>query len=393
MALTPLRWIAIFVAGALSVAILALTPPTSRPTRVDPAERELSNRLELRTEHVSSLAGRLREKERAESIQVVASRRPAAPFRTFIDAAIPAPLRPELEAFGQRAFQTIGGQPRVGVDIAFVYDTLTRYYGLPFYQYGMKTDLIAPSKPGDRCTVILRIAKDKLSAQRSSLWRVTAPRRTLGLCAYYAGFGIPGPRIRSWLHDAGWALSGDGSWTDAPLQYVPYYWYWDAGYSVPLLAMTSWTPSLINDVPMTGLACLRGDETACSRGATIGPTSIVAWNGDLLQYSPLIRGYRYRSVDPRLGDRSTMLLASMVRTLGRDKFQQFWTSSDSVAGALKTASGKNLGPWVHDWMVEQYGSVGVVGPSPSGWTTVCALVLIALGVFVAVRVSSGRQYV
>ena len=89
--------------------------------------------------------------------------------------------------------RAIGPIGPVGVDVVFIYDTVSKLRGASTGLYGMTTDYVLPAKKGDRCTVITRFGKERTA--RGWIVRViqTAAARDqiLGPCAYYGAFGTP----------------------------------------------------------------------------------------------------------------------------------------------------------------------------------------------------------
>jgi hypothetical protein len=397
MALTPGRWIAAFVAGALLVCCISVTPNRRTGVR-DPGEVVLENNLRAQDDHVWQLTRRLRSAQLADSVKAVASRQTPAPFRQLMDAAMPGALRADLNSLGDRALAAIGTPRGNGVDVAFVYDTARKIRGAVLDRWSATADYILPALADGRCTVILRvpaIGRDKASDQRTMYHSVNAPLRLLGPCAYYAAFGMPGSKVNDWLRNGAWGFVGDGSWTDRAPQYISYLdsssWpYVQLPLRADLLPFMPSAPFL--DLPIRGLACLRDDLAACRDAAMPTPREYhSAFNGNLMMSSASLDHYRYGLSAVAFGDRSSMLMAGLVRALGRDGFRRFWTSGDSVSAALQSVAGKPLDTWAHEWMVEQYGPAPKE-TVPGGWALGWALLLIASSIYFALRFSSRRVF-
>ena len=92
-----------------------------------------------------------------------------------------------------------------------------------------------------------------------------------------------------------------------------------------------------------------------------------------------------------LGPQEPNLLADMVRSTGREKFARFWTSREPVAAAFQAASGESLGSWTSRWASESY-IIDPSGPRVPGWSGITCVLVLALGLLVAMRINSGRQF-
>jgi hypothetical protein len=91
-----------------------------------------------------------------------------------------------------------------------------------------------------------------------------------------------------------------------------------------------------------------------------------------------------------LGTIETQLLSEMVRTLGPEKFGQFWRSNESPAVAFKAATGVSLGEWTHNLLVKTYGDQHL-GPGVETAGVGMGLLLIALGAGLAMVCSQATH--
>jgi hypothetical protein len=154
---------------------------------------------------------------------------------------------------------------------------------------------------------------------------------------------------------------------------------------------------------LAGAHCALGEADACEhalldrlRGdgesSWYGMKPLQIWDGNVLYapYRPL--GQRAAYNEAVLGRREPFLLADMVRSLGRARFAAFWTSNEPVPGAFEKAAGEPIGRWTSRWVVAQYGAVTGRGPDVTAWTVAVSILLFALAIFIALRVSAHRQY-
>jgi hypothetical protein len=211
-------------------------------------------------------------------------------------------------------------------------------------------------------------------------------QQILGACRYYAAFGLPGTAINRWMRQAGVWFGYGGSWTRSPGPVEIPQWFDDRRQffgtrSAALLFLSN-----------RGIQCLTGDEATCDSIVvqTLPPER-------LLRGGAAVSPNRYLGPSSSwggwgLGGREEELLASMVRSLGRDRFQAFWTSQEPVPVAFEKATGTPLGAWVSSWAAEQYGPVQH-GPRTSFLSVFGAIVIVTAGIGFTLWTARRRQYV
>jgi len=199
----------------------------------------------------------------------------------------------------------------------------------------------------------------------------------LGPCAFYAAYGTPGKPVGSWLAvrhwDVGLYLGSHGiageRFTSLDLMGDPRSpWYWDGVYSFP---------------PAT-VACLAGRPSGCRAAVLAGATeertipipNVVLVERRWWRVQHLLPGERY------LGD--------VARTVGRDRFLDFWTSGQPVDTALAAALKRPVGEWTADW---ERGFVRPIrlGPTPPLGAAVVAVAIAILAVVLVAVTASRRQ--
>jgi hypothetical protein len=141
-----------------------------------------------------------------------------------------------------------------------------------------------------------------------------------------------------------------------------------------------------------GPECIKGDLDVCERavGMTTPITSRARMRLAGATYSQAL-GYR-RFSNAGLGMLAGEFLADATRDLGRDRFQAFWTSPDSVNVAFQKATGQRWGAFIQRWMISRYGAIEA-GPRLSGFAAGVSTLLVIVALVVTMRVSLKRQYV
>ena len=199
----------------------------------------------------------------------------------------------------------------------------------------------------------------------------------LGPCAFYAAHGTPGRPVRSWLAARNWdvglylgshGIAGERFSSLDLLGNPRFPWFWDRVYSFP---------------PAT-VACLAGRPSGCRAAVLAGATeertipipNVVLVERRWWRVQHLLPGERY------LGD--------VARTVGRDRFLDFWTSGQPVDTALAAALKRPVGEWTADW---ERGFVRPIrlGPTPPLGAAVVAVAIAILAVVLVAVTASRRQ--
>lgn len=397
MAMTPFRWVSTLIVASFVIAVALLRDPSARREPLG-VGRKMDLVDYVTSKQAVALGGRLRLASLLDSTRVTIGRsKDASPIRVFRDGAIPAEARAPLDSLASRAVGTVRDSGRFGIDIVFLYDTLTSFHDVGVRRSGVKTDYVLPRRTGERCAVIVRLGNDPaIRAQVTGIYRTEAAAdQLLGPCAYYRAFGQPGQYVDAWLRNRGWSFAHDGSWSRTGSgEYVVFDYY---GRPMEVSDWYLW------EMPIAGARCAQGETDACEHALLDrlrgdGPNSwnamnpLEVWDGNIL-YQPYRslgrRGFSYETV---FGGREPFLLADMVRSIGRARFATFWTSNEPVPAAFEKAAGEPLGRWTSQWMIASYGRVVARGPGVSAWTGAISLLIVVLAVFIAVRVSAHRQY-
>ena len=150
--------------------------------------------------------------------------------------------------------------------------------------------------------------------------------------------------------------------------------------------------SRLFQLSVDGSNCERGDAAACSRALFDPAPRMTFVNGNVLRGSYGYFATRWDYYGELLGTREHYLFADMVRTIGREKFGQFWTSAESPSAAFQSVTGESMGEWTSHWIATQYGPPPARGPSLGAWGALASTMLVILGVFVGIRVNANRQF-
>jgi hypothetical protein len=199
----------------------------------------------------------------------------------------------------------------------------------------------------------------------------------LGPCAFYAAYGTPGRSVESWLAARHWDVGlylgshGIAGQRFSSLNLIgnpssP--WYWEAVYSFP---------------PAT-VACLAGRPSGCraavlagaAEARTIPIPNVVLVERRWWRVQHLLPGERY------LGD--------VARTLGRDRFLDFWTSGQPVDTALAAALKQPVGEWTADWERGFVQPIRLGPAAPLGGVAI-ALAITVFAIVVVAGTASRRQ--
>ena len=189
-----------------------------------------------------------------------------------------------------------------------------------------------PAATGGReCVVLVRL-------RGVSATHVDALRRQslIGICGFYAAFGLPGDGIQAWLARSNYRFARRSDWSLA---------------RAPVADASS-----LYGLSEPAAHCLTGEPRACrnalqleQRYATREPQSghRLAW---VLDAAPPA------NATPFLGDADDELLADAVRSVGPERFARFWRSVSAPDSAFLTATGGGLERWTQRWLTQVYGA-------------------------------------
>jgi hypothetical protein len=314
-------------------------------------------------------------------------------------------MRRVIEALAASVESGRPAVPAIPLDLAFVLDSVTGVRGAPRKGFGgfLTADFVLPARDSDeRCLVLARVKYLGAFGERnpSAYARlVTDPvrMRLLGPCAFYERFGQPGPGIERWLRSRDWNLGLVSAW-DMPFpRWTPRNFWYDSWRSSSLFADLA----LRDGMTARGFVCVSGNADACEgavldqKNSNVPPEANHAtlWSDGIVSTNQGLELLRDNSwfVTPReLGPRDWTILAEMVRTLGPDRFEKFWSSSQEPREAFNAAAGMTIGSWTRDWARRTYGEQSR-GPGLAPSKAFLGVTFAMLAVTVAVGASRRRQ--
>jgi hypothetical protein len=392
MALTPVRWIGLAIGGMLAVFILLSRGRNERQRT--PEEAQLHS-AEVASNLHGSRAQRLARDYRtallADSLRN-ASRGATAPTRILFGPGLSAETRATVDTIASRAMSALGPRPRINVDVVTLLDTASVSGYTPWGSSTVAPFYVLPARPSDRCIAVLPVGwtwSGNHRGLRNALRTEDAQLQILGPCRYYATFGMPGASIREWLRQRGALLALGGSWSHPPgaapadFVYGPYYGTKSEFFPEPSWHYYYFAPRAVN--------CLAGDVRECESAVlkkTPGASPVAVGSAVRLGYSLGPVGIRSSA---EFAGRETELLADFLRSIGRDRFQRFWSSSDPVPVAFQQASGMPVGEWMMTWV-----SDGVPqtphGPTARAASVVAGMVVAGLCLFLALIGARRREF-
>jgi hypothetical protein len=374
MALTPGRWIAIFVLGvsATIAAVIGI-----RDAALAQPRAWWRAGLRSRSADVAALSEAIRTLERRDSI-VAALRRspPAAGFTLVMGPRGDAARRATVDSAARAFWRTYGpAVARVPTVLVITSDTQKGFRDVRTWDRW--AHLFTPAHTDGRaCVIVVPWNNDLAFMRREGIGTRAVLYGQLqlnaGPCVLLARYGLPGRAIRGWLDSLNWfparaamrhkpsslALSLDPP--GAPRAGTTagvisgYGWYGEPRFSV------------------NGAGCLAGKDEMCDRA-----WEQVAFRPYRLSHLPrgIVPSERWSSWGP-LGDVSTHFLVELEAKLGPQRFAKLWTSDAPLERALAEASGKTMGMLAREVMEGDYRKL-----TNSPWPTLgeWALSLLLIG--------------
>ncbi len=388
MALTPLRWIAAAIAGALLVLAYAYTPRAREEYRPDPRE-VLATRERRLSWDVSQTTDRLRASMVIDSLRGSVRPSRSDSMRVFIADGIPAGARASFHEATRRALRAVG-ETTLPLDVAFVLDTPQVVRGRNRgARFAAAVEHVLPVAANDRCLSVIRL-RWPLDARTAAgryiqLAESLDEQRLLGPCAFIAAFGRPGPRVTEWLNSGAWGYALVAGWSRRAPKWQPPEWVTSADRG-------SWT--LRSFMGLQGYGCAAGDlgacETAAVTPAPVGRSTALprVWGNQVVSGGLSNDEWWYRL---NLGPRQANFLSDLVVTTGRDNFRRFWSSAESVPTAFQSATGNSIGLATHEWTQSQYAGYAIRGTRVPPLTAGLALLFIGAGTASAVVAARRRR--
>ncbi|MGH7636240.1 MAG: hypothetical protein ACREOK_01210 [Gemmatimonadaceae bacterium] len=388
MALTLKRWMALALAGFFLAPVVVLEEHEPRGWQPSGRDR-LSDRNQVSQAHVRRAANQLRILQIRDSVLRVAARRPAADVG--IDAAFGVERRATFENLAAQVSARRSAAARIPTSVFIVRDTVSRVRGQVRrggFAGSITFDYQPPTDSVNRCIVIARVRFGN-ARYASELGSTITADRLLGPCAYFESFGRPGRAIAAWMDARGWQFAQRGEWSTPPLR-------WLEGTPDSAFRERIDLQWVMNPV---GAACAAGKDESCLRAlldATVPDrwrTSVSHTAGVLTSgmYNPFVHGDGgWLTRDWPLGAREWTLLSDMVRTIGPERFERFWTSDLPPEQAFRAATGESLAEWTREWIEDTY-HPQAGGPVLSAGATGFGALLLIAGVGLSIVAARRRQ--
>ena len=373
MGVTLMRWLGGVVVGCAAVAFALL--PFPAPTVESFSERvpaPLATEM-ARFNEVAARADRaVRSYRTAQGLERWNMNRLVGDTSIIrVDASVPAGTAATIRAVASEQWAALGPTASGAHAQIFVYadsSTIPRASDAngvrrPLEPRGLVdvTFALPEATDGMRCVSVVRLRG--LAPQNVQALRAQS---LLGVCGFFAAFGMPGSGVRAWLTSTGYRTALESDWHVA---------------RAPAIDETALY--YLSDI---GGRCLTGEPGACVRALGVGDN---AGRSTRVIGGTLVTG----RAKPLLGDAESEILVAAVRELGGDRFGAFWRSSAEPEAAFAAAFGVTLDAWTHTWAARTYGAVPVrptVGVWDVMWLAMAAPLLLVIAARRRERVLSER---
>jgi hypothetical protein len=201
--------------------------------------------------------------------------------------------------------------------------------------------------------------------------------QSLGPCAFYGAYGVPGREIGRWLRSEGLNFAVYPRWwTRSPDPWMGFFYDGD---SPKARQPVGWWVFMYSFMPWDGAACYGGRVSQCARNV-FDSTAIAdsqpshwdesQWNRE----QPFFGGVAY--------------LSDLARDLGPARFSDFWSADLPMDSAFHLATGRTVGDWTLKWARTSGPSLHLGPAAPVGdvfWGFLPALLALGAGLGYARR--------
>ncbi|HEX9729106.1 MAG TPA: hypothetical protein VGA37_11425 [Gemmatimonadales bacterium] len=312
--------------GCAGLAVVLLPPPASTRARAPrPARTEFSRR-----------AGQVRDSlRRATETLIILERRDslAAPDAGQAQLVVADDVPDAWRDWAQR---TLDADPRLRTDALRVPVILHLSVDSTQGRVRIKSSFwsgmyhVLPRDSTQACYAIVGLGaadlrRDNRDAPRSRWLPRPDLLDVLGLCGFYAEFGLPGPTVDRWLHAGAWELSG----SIPPKEPDPSVLTWQLR-------------DLLENDQLALVACVAGRRARC-RDYIVDYRERYAHALDADHVS-----FHFLESNG-LGD----YLYGLLLDQGPAAFTPFWTATVPLDSAFVLAFGTDVGQWTRRWMAER----------------------------------------
>lgn len=345
MGVTIWRWTAgVAIGCAAIVALLLPFPPAVIDTWTPAAPPPLADEMGKLTRAAGQAQAAVRDYRAAQALdRWSAARSGAATTLVRIDRSVPASVAAQARTIALEQWAALTTPVSAQQAEVFVYvdsTSIPRADDAPGTRRWLEPRRLVdvayalPAATGtDECVVLVRL-------RGVSAMHVDALRRQsfIGVCGFYAAFGLPGNAIEAWLAGSNYRFARRSDWSVARAPAT------DASSLYGLGEATA--------------RCLTGDRKACRNALRLGtagtsgepkPGHRLAWVLDGATPAGA-------TAPAWLGFADDELLADAVRSVGAERFGRFWRSASAPDSAFLTATGIEMEQWTQRWLTQVYGA-------------------------------------
>lgn len=311
-----------------------------------------------------------------------------------VDEAVPAPIRAVLETELDALWAEIAPVADHGIRFALNVDFATDVHVLARLWYAIPEGL-----DGTTClsslTLKLQTTRDELDrgvqpidVLQRQIGRFTGAGASVsrGPCAFYSAFGPPGTRVREWLVSNNLDFARLADWARPQTRVEP-----------PVRIVSSLRyRTVLGDLSLRRLdsrACASGRAARC-RAALFPDTELERTNrANLNRYAPdgILDGWFAMTLwASTFGPPTSHFLSDVVREVGPERFEEFWTSDLPVDEAFASIVGRDIGEWTSDWLAAEIGRYHF-GPGVRLGELVMVVLLSGVGALVGAGVAVKRN--
>lgn len=368
MALTPGRWIAIFIVGACAITAAVIGV---RASETDKYIAYYFTDNGPRGDRAQALASAVGTLERADSLASAWRRGAVRPdLELAFGPQVTADQRSVLDSEARLFWREhVPGPARVRTVVMITTDSAKFYRGVRVDR--SQRQLLLPAlTDGRTCALILSMDGGLVSKATSSYARANSLHGVLesnaGICVWLAKYGSPGSALGGWLSELDYnpALS---ALERAPSE-VP---RTERAHSTAAAIGYGWYSSSIG---IPAAACLAGVTARCD---SVWSARAFAPRPAMLPQG-FVRTGRWWSENGAAGVLSQHFVARLETKLGPESFARLWSSNASVDSAFTDAAGMTLAEETRRMLLDDYGTL-VATPWPTLFEWAVHLGLIALG--------------
>jgi hypothetical protein len=392
MALTTRRWGILFVLGGATLVVAAWPAPRTGSRSREPTPAILSRQIIDRADRNLTLASRalIALQQRDAVLRGAPTHGPSISFQGRLPLAAQQALS---EAFDSVLTELRPLAAEVAVRVVVIADSTRRGVNDPsgvWYFTPMATD-------GHTCLVLRYVdvfgfASAAAAGKQSQAESEERMRQLVGVCSFYAAFGLPGPRIEQWLREHNFLSAQESNWERGrpPIDEVPVEFIRDTTGRMTLSigdllgALSEGLRGPTDRSTIRQRACAHGDLARCTEMVfhpermlttpPLGPAYSVAATGD----------WQPNWLEPR------WFLADVVRWGGRERFARFWRSPLPLDSAFAAGIGMPLDRWTAGWLRNRYSRTRF-GPGVPLGTWLLGVGIAGLAALVALVLAGRRQ--